>query len=249
MTGVPIIPVVLRIDSWKRHKDIITGVFKGETGIGQALRNIKLAYEAVQWQYFDPHVGGPLPKPRTLEALEARYDDIKDKKGQLTNLKGKIATARGLCQSFGDKWERSAVVPKATRVHVQTTMTDACDDFVVALDNIGDDGYDIVRQEIIRVNKMAAELLTGWVNKVRAAIPQVKEDPTVDNYHELLHDHMRGLGTSLSKISKYKDFYDDTWNEMTEDSFMAGVKDGKPVGAKLAQVEAALKQLKTAMKT
>ena len=249
VTGIPPIPMELRIDSWKRQKDIITGVFKGETGIGQALRNMKLAYDAVQWQYFDPHTGGPLPKPRTIDELDARQATLRDKKGQIVNLKGKIGTVRGLCQQFGDKWERSSVVPKATRIYVQLTMTKACDDFADDLDDIGTAGYDIVRAEIKRVEKMANDMLKGWVKDLGAAIPKVKANATVENYDELMHQNVRGMGTALARIPKYKALYVESWQDMADDSFMAHVTDGKQVKAKVALVEAALTKLKLAMKS
>ena len=247
MTGVPLIPNLLKDANWKSQRDIVTKLVKGETGIGKALREITLAYDAVQWQYFDPHVGGPLPKPRTLEELQERKDALKDKNAQLTNLKGKVATARALCKQFGDKWERSKVVPDATRIYVQHSMVTACDNFTHALDTIGEDGYTLVRAEIVHVQSIAAGLLKSWVRDVGAGIKQVEADPTVGTYDKELHQHVRGVGTTLSKLTAYKALYHESWEHMADDSFMHGVHDGAEVKAKVALVKTALKKVKAAM--
>lgn len=249
MPGKPVYPDVLLPANWQRHKGVIAKVFKGETGIDAALVKLKKVYEDVEWQYFVPDESGPLPKPRTYEALDQRLEQAKGKANQLEKLRKEAFGVRDLCKKTGDKWEKSIVVPKSSRVHVQKTMVDACENLALGAKSIGDVGYKRVRAEIDRVEKKAIEMFEGWVDRLEKVIPKAKATPTVDFYNKNMHQQVRGLGTAISKMPQYKKFHkEDDWNEMAGDNAMSGVTDGEQVKAQVEKVEKAFKRLKAAIK-
>lgn len=245
MPGKPLYPDILRDDHWQRHKGIIAKVVKGETGVGAALTKLKQMFDEVEWQYFVPDEGGPLPKPRTYQALDQRFEQSKGKRGQLEKVRKEAFAVRDMLVKLGGKWERSLLVPKSTRVHVQVKMAKACETLAQEIKDMDDVGYKRVRAEIDRVEKKAIEMFEGWVERVEKVIPKAKSTPTVEYYNKNMHQQVRGLGTAISKMPQYVKYHkEDDWNDLAGDNAMSGKKDGQEVKEHIERVEKAFKRLK-----
>ncbi len=248
MTGVPVYPDILTVANWNKQKGIIAKVVKGETGIGARLTRLRSVYDAVEWQYFDPSYSGPLRKPKTKAELDERLKQARSKGGQLEALRKECFAVRDECKKLGDKWEKSLVVPKSTREHVQKKMVKACEDLALAAKSIDMDGYERVQAEIDRIEKTGRQMLKGWMDRVEDRIPKVKVQPTVKNYKEIMHQQVRGVGTAISGIPEYRQLYERDWEQKVGDGFMSGVTDGPKVIEKIDEIEKALERLKKAVK-
>jgi hypothetical protein len=248
MGGKPVLPDELSNAHWQRHKGIVAKVVKGETGVGAALLKLQKVFDDVEWGYFDPRDATKMPKLRTTVALDERFEQAKSKMGQLTALRAEIFKVRDLCKKLGDKWEKSIIVPKATRVYVQVTMVKAAEKLAQEVKDIDETGYKVVRSEIARVEKVANDMFNGWVDRLEKVIPKAKSNPTVDFYNKNMHQQVRGLGTAISKMDKYKKLHKaDDWNDLAGDNTMSGKTDGDEVKAQIEKVEKAFKKVKAAI--
>jgi len=248
MGTVPMYPTVLTNTNWQSNKGKIAKLLKGKTGIGAQLLLLEKKYKAIKWQLFDPTTGGPLPKPRTREAVDERWEQAMKARPQLDTYRKEIFAIRDKLKLLGTQWEKSKVVPASSRKHVQVTMVKAAEQFALDIKDIDDSGYVKIRQEIQRVEQVANQMLANWVKGVEKAIPLVKTTPTVAKYGEVMHQQVRGLGTAISKMPRYKNIYDTDWEKKVGDGFMRGVTDGEPVKKKVGEVETALARFKNAQR-
>jgi hypothetical protein len=246
MGSVPMYPTVLTNANWQSNKGKIAKLLKGKTGIGAELVALQRKYNAIKWQLFDPKVGGPLPKPRTMQEVDERWEQAMKARPQLDALRKDIFATRDKIKRLGDEWTKSKVVPAASANHLKVTMVKAAEQLAQDIKDIDDSGYKSVREEIQRVEQIATQMLAKWVKGVEGAVPKVKTTPTVAKYQEVLHQQVRGLGTAISKMPRYKAIYTSDWEKKVGDGFMSGVKDGEPVKKKVAEVEAALQRFKRA---
>ena len=247
MGGVPVFPVILTPANWQQEKGVVAKVFKGETGIDKLLRDLRIAYDAVEWQYFVPDFAGPLKKPRTREQLAERRQQAKGKAGQLEVFRKKCFATRDAMAKVRDSFKKSLVIPKSSALHVQKMMT-ACEQLALEAKSIDESGFERVQQEINRTEQVGLKMLNDWIKGVETNLPKVQKELTVAKYNEVLHQQVRGVGTAISKIPRYKAVYDRDWADMVGDGFMSNVKDGQPVAAKLKEVDDALDRLKIAMR-
>lgn len=247
MGGVPMYPAILTNANWQANKGKIAKLLKGKTGIGAELVTLQRKYNAIQWQLFDPKTGGPMPKPRTMQEVDERWEQAMKARPKLDALRKDIFAVRDKLKRLGDEWAKSKVVPASSRTHVQN-MVRAAEQFALEIKDIDDSGYKGVRAEIQRVEQVATQMLSKWVKGVETNIPKVKTTPTVAKYGEVLHQQVRGLGTAISKMPRYKALYTTDWEKKVGDGFMRGVTDGEPVKKKVAEVEAALMRFKQAQR-
>jgi len=247
MAHLPIYPNLLRRAHWKAHKGTVANVVKGETGTGAKLDALYTKFEAVEWQYWFPLSGGKLKKPQTEDQLDARILAGKYNQSQLTKLRAEIAAVRQHCVTLGSKWDRSKVVPAGTVQHVKVKMVAACDVLDQAVEDAAEGDYDQLRADIQRVQAMAQAQIKQAIKDLKKHLPAVKATPTVEVYKAGLHNGVRGLGAALSKMPVYRTLYENDWEDKAGDGYMRGVKDGKPVKAKVAEIEAALLRLKQAL--
>jgi len=239
-------PTILTNTNWQSSKGKIAKLLKGKTGIGAQLLLLEKKYKAIKWQLFDPTTGGPLPKPRTREAVDERWQQALKARPQLDTYRKDIFKVRDALKTLGTQWEKSKVVPASSRKHVQINMVKAAEKFALDIKDIDDSGYVKVRAEIQRVEQVATQMLANWVKGLEGAIPKVKTTPTVAKYGEVMHQQVRGLGTAISKMPRYSAIYTRDWEKKVGDGFMRGVTDGEPVKKKVAEVEAALERFKRA---
>lgn len=248
MGGKPVYPDTLTNRHWQKQKGIVAKVVKGETGIGAALDRLEKAFKAVEWGYFDPRDAEKMKKPRTSEALAERLEIAKTKGNQLENVRKEAFKVRDLCKAVGDKWAKSTVVPKSSRVHVQVTMVNAANQLALDIKSIDDTGYKAVQAEIDRVEKAANQMFEGWVDRLAKVIPQAKKNPTRDFYSKNMHQQVRGLSTAISKMEKYKKYHkQDDWNLLAGDRALEN-KDGEEMLKHIDKVEDALKKIQAAMR-
>jgi len=247
MGGKPVWPNILIAANWQKQKGVIAKVFKGETGVDKLLRDLRKAFDDVEWQYFVPDEAGPLKKPRTREQLEERRRQAQGKGSQLEAFRKKCFSTRDGLTKVRDSFKKSLVIPKSSRIHVENMMA-ACEQLALEAKSIDESGFERVLQEIIRTEATGLKMLNNWIKGVETNLPKVQQELTVAKYKEVLHQQVRGVGTAISKIPRYKALYDKDWADKVGDGFMSNVKDGPPVTAKLKEIDEALDRLKVAMR-
>jgi hypothetical protein len=243
MGGKPIFPDSLRKTNWQQHRSTLTKILKRDAGIGKALEDLAASFDNIEWIYFDPRNAG-LNKPKTLEELAALQQQRASKQRQVDAVSLKADLLAQRCRTLGNQWERSNVVPRKTRLHVQRTMVEDLRQLSQDLGSLDNTGFNAVRAEIRRNMKNASAMVKRWADGLEAAIGDVRDFPTTETYGDVMHQQVRGMGTAISKLPQYKAVYaDDNWLYLTSDRFIKEAENGRAVLDKVAQVEAALKNV------
>ncbi len=112
----PQLPAILTESDWERNKGTIAKM-AGETGIGAALKNVKRAYDAVDWKKFDAAIAcksadAPSDIDRALTELANEF------RGKVEPLRNELAKVHDLGNKVATKFKSNKLIPSSSTEHV-----------------------------------------------------------------------------------------------------------------------------------
>jgi hypothetical protein len=112
----PQLPTILTESDWSRNKGTIAKI-AGETGIGAALQNVKRAFDAVNWNRFDPEQAcqgarAPSDIDRALTELANEF------RGKVEPLRGELAKVHDLANNTATKFKANKLIAASSTEHV-----------------------------------------------------------------------------------------------------------------------------------
>ena len=244
-----ILPPILTKANWDSEKGIIAKM-KGETGIGEAMKQVKSAYDAVAWEKLDAKMACQNTKDLTVVAKA--WAAAEGEWPKINKLREKVKELTDLAEATEKKYKKSSTIPASSTQHVGRIAT-AADHFWMTLKQNSPyyqealKGFDDMRDNVVKLQALAAAKLKGYVTSITKDASQVLSTGTVEAYignaTTGFHQGIRGLGASL-KVQPNPDlqqFNTQEWNKYTLDGFKPKA-DGE-VKAKVAQVLTSLKRL------
>lgn len=207
----PELPKILTRKDWDKNKGVIAKMH-GKTGIGDALDDLKKAYDAVDWDALNMFEKRMDWRTVTKKAWDKAFDDAKSEMtGNLTSLSKELYKVRDKCQDAAAKFKKSKTIPKSSTKHV-TEMATTADHLGVAtnknsmspiLRNMYDEYLEHIDKYFLKV---FVDGLGKVLNKHKGTVAQVKNDPTAENFANLGCQKMcRDFTTGLGNISKAAD--------------------------------------------
>ena len=124
------LPDILTVKNWNTKKGVIAKM-AGETGIGAALTQLKIEYDKVNWELFDP-ARQTVSKYWQLDKIDGLASEAQKKIGELGALRKQLIAVSKLAATIEKKWVKSLVIPASSRAHVGK-MREAADEFFDAL--------------------------------------------------------------------------------------------------------------------
>ena len=114
------LPVILTEANWNKNKGVIAKMH-GETGIGAALRDIKVAWDKVDWTKFDPQTlrakyGFRDNDPAQVKAALAQAEkDLQAEFKDVEAVRAKLLAFNKLAATVATKFKNSPTIPASSR--------------------------------------------------------------------------------------------------------------------------------------
>ncbi len=205
------IPTILTQTDWNKKKGAIAKM-AGETGIGQAMKNLEAEWKKVDWQIMDPD--GAFQK----SGLKATPDNYKklfaDAKGEYSKVEGvrvKVKALRDLATTVEKKFKSSKLIPSSSTQHVGNIKTTA-DHFWIELKSIDRIWLDrekaINEQHRKNLDFAAKNMKTNLKSATAKAdvfVDTVKKSPTVAIFNKGIQQAARDITQNLVNVKKIKE--------------------------------------------
>jgi hypothetical protein len=124
--GKPAYPEILTSTKWDKEKGILAKVFKGETGVGAALIDLKKHYDEVPWDTLDEKAMIAAVEPGDADKL------LEDGKaclnGPIETARKKAVDASRVASKAAEDMKKVLLAPKSTREYL-TKMSNAAVNF------------------------------------------------------------------------------------------------------------------------
>lgn len=249
MLTPPPIPVILTKANWDKEKGVIAKM-AGETGIGEAMKQMAIAYGAVDWAKFDAKK--QLNAVKQMSVIDAAADaSVNEYKTKVEKLREKVKELRDLATKTEADFKKKPLIPSSSTKHVGKVANEA-DIFWITLK--GNSQFFTDSQKTFEDDRKALQVKIDLANKVIAGyIKSLSNDakdvistPTVEQYKgeatKGFHQGVRGLSAALKlqtapKLQKFQS----EWNDFVVDSYLP--KKDEDVKPKVIEVITKLKEL------
>ncbi len=195
----PQLPAILTESDWDRNKGVIAKL-AGETGIGAALKNVKRAFDAVDWKKFDPALAcagaaAPSDVDRALNELASEY------RGKVEPLRNELSKVHDLGNQIATKFKSNKLIPASSTEYV-TKLASAAMMLMAQLKPLGTPSPEFAKAKEKLSAVLVDELVTpSWFQTLSSL--QFPRDP---NLKKWIEDPMMGL--SMADGSKNSDLAD-----------------------------------------
>lgn len=244
----PELPAILTKKDWDKNKGTIA-TMAGKTGIGEAMTEVKAAYDAITWTKFDAMLA--LPGVKLVEKVTEGLDAAKSEYKKVEALRKKVSALGTLARTTEAKFKKSKTIPASSGKYVGSVAARA-DSWTVELkDNsvffmASWKTFKDLTETLETRKEMGLKSIKGYLVTIAGYAKDVLKDPTVANYNGAgtkgFHQGVRGLSAALATQTdpELKKFYG-SWKPYAQDTFRPKA-DGE-VKAKVGEVIRTLKDL------
>jgi hypothetical protein len=235
-------PVDLTKARWLEKKGLVMKVLDktllDKTDMGRELEKLHAAYRAVDW--INLSAKGAYG---TLEALDKDEAQLPGRFKKVTEFQAAIPPLIAHAKNVHPILKNQKLVPKGVSDYVAVVITKS-EDLKKSADKVTlaelKKGYDTARQSLKNTQKIAAQVVMGWIPKIKAGIVEVRKKPNAATYNEKLWQSVRGMGTSAAKYD-YLGPVQPEWKTLTSIQPNT-LKDEKAILAHLLKIEALVKK-------
>lgn len=209
----PPYPTELTNKNWQSVKGIIAK-FAGETGIGDLLKKLEAAYEAVDWRALQLVFNTPQGKGRTQQTIDAAYADAAKQGAKLKALSKACREVEKAAKDLAAKWSKDKKIPagsvkKVNEIeHAVFTLSFAVAEGTVS-DALRTEKKELEEQLLIlsaeyrKMNEKLKKYLDGFESAVKGK--------KLGDYASIWGEHIRGVGTVLPTLIKDHPEMDTEW--------------------------------------
>lgn len=242
-------PKILTNKDWQSKKGKIAKI-AGETGVGDLMVKAEALYKKVDWTVFDAKQSQVIPPQPTVEEVNQGLKAAKaEYSTKVEPLRKALAALRDRAKEIAGKWKKTKLIPSSSTKHATEVAAEA-DRFFTELKSLDAHfkTFDEVLGEIAKREKIAREMLAGWIKKVKEGCKAVAADPTPKTYNDKLYQKVRGLGTAIGSIPEHKKKWTPVWGNA---GFSKGIKldmDAEALKTRVKQIAQALQKFEQEIK-
>jgi hypothetical protein len=248
----PEYPDILTQANWDKKKGVFAKIFGEKTGIGEAMKALKKAYDDVDWEKFKLANHLPQGKEATLEVLDKLKKEAIGQGAKIKALDEKARALERLAEEIHKKFKENKKIPAASTEHVKKVYDAAkLFDYAITMGTITDlleKEYQENKQGIetsMKVHGENRKRLASYIDKVIAG---VEKTYTKDQFNAFWSECIRGLGTALPQVvanqPELKGEYT-VWKQFSADPFQATDQDTpETLKQKCQQVKVVVQKIK-----
>lgn len=109
-------PQILEPKDWDKHKGVLAKVFKGETGIGEALKKARKTFEAINPAYFSETTVDIESKDGCAKAIQNIAHELNRVVKPCTDA---LKSVKDLAEKTAKEFQKNKLIPKSSRQHVE----------------------------------------------------------------------------------------------------------------------------------
>jgi len=227
---------------WLEKKGLVMKVLDktvlDKTDMGRELDKVHTAYRAVDWVNLSAKGAYP-----TIEALDKDESQLASRFKKVTEFQATIQPLITHAKNVHPILKNHKLVPKGVSDYVAVVITKS-EELKKNADKLSlaglKKGYDDARQNLKNKEKVAAQIVIGWIPKIRAGIAEVRKKPNAATYNEKAWQAIRGMGTGAAKYDYLKPVQPE-WKTLASIQPNT-LKDEKAVLVHLLKVEALVKK-------
>jgi hypothetical protein len=245
-----VIPVILTEADWQRQKGAFAKM-AGKTGVSEAMKKMKAAFDAVDWDKFDPDAamagGGALDTNK----LDVAFGEAKKEHPKVELVRKALYELRDVAQKTSARFKANKLIPAASTQHA-ANVAKAAEHFAVELKSM-DVLFENKKKEILTKIAEYRKLLHTQIANLEKGLQTIKQNPTKGVWKTAMHQQIRGLNAQISIQADTKQFV----SQMTPysaDGFVVGVdykgdinKEKQDILAKAKLVEGLCAKIKSAV--
>jgi hypothetical protein len=202
---LPEYPEILTQASWDKKKGVFAKLFGKPTGIGEAMKELKTAFDAVKWAKFElwkllPTTGA------TIELLDQLKHDALSEASKLKTLDTKARDLEKLAQKIAADFKKNKLIPSSATEHVgKVEQAAKALDYAISMGTLSDlleKEYQENKKGIetnLQVLAAGRQRFVGYVDKVIAGLGKTY---TMDEFNTFWKEDLRGVGTGLPEAVK-----------------------------------------------
>lgn len=229
----PLYPAHLKNADWQKQKGAFAKMFKGETGIGEAMNKAVAAYDKLDLAKISPK-----PTYKSAEDLAKAIADSKAELAKTEAVRKELYALRDLAKKVGAEFKKNKLIPSSTTAHLEKIARDA-DQLGVAIKSYDPSkDFAAAKEMMEKMARMAAEAVgkvvkTG-IPKIRGEVAKAKPG----DYPDPLLQAVRAFAAAVPKVPALKPVA----GEWTTMSSKTDFKDAPAVKKHLEDLEALMKK-------
>lgn len=244
-----VIPVILTEADWQKQKGAFAKI-AGKTGVSEAMKKMKAAFDAVDWVKFDPDAALTGGMALDTNKLDVAFGEAKKEYPKVESVRKALYELRDVAQKTSERFKANKLIPWASTQHA-ANVAKAAEHFAVELKSM-DALFETKKKEILARIAEYRKLLQTQIAKLEKGLQTIKQTPTKQVWKTSMHQQIRGLNAQISIQPDLKQFV----SQMTPyagDGFVVGVdykgdtnKEKQDILAKAKLVEGVCAKIKSA---
>ncbi|HSN32200.1 MAG TPA: hypothetical protein VLU41_05910 [Ideonella sp.] len=188
----PAYPAHLKNADWQKQKGTFAKVFKGKTGIGEAMNKAVAAYDKL-----DQAKLHALMTYKSMDELNAAVAACKAELSKTEAVRKELYALRDVAKKAAADFKKNKLIPASTTAHVEKIAKDA--DFLgVAIKSYDPSAdFEKAKKNVEAKLAMAATVLKGGIQKVRAGMKSIEKQPTPELYESKVWQLVRAAAAGV----------------------------------------------------
>ena len=249
----PSIPDILTKANWDEKKGVFAKM-AGKTGVGEAMKAVTTAYDAVDWTKFDAMQS--CPGVKQMSVIDAAYDAAKLEMKKVDALRNKVTDLGTLATQTEAKFKKNKLIPSSSTKHV-ANVAKAADTLQMTFKansswfDAANKTFDHARADLRTKQEVGRKQIKGYLHSISEDAQKVLAKPTVSEYvgegQTGFWQGCRGLSAALAfqSESEIQEFLT-KFRPMTQAQFLP--TSDEEVKPKVKQVIDKLKELQELIK-